>query len=181
VMDDLATVDWGSLTHAYGSAEDLPDQLRALASADPSTRARAYEELDSRVCHQGSRFEASAHVAPFLVDLAGAPTTPDRPGVLRLLAALAIGFERWWLPATYPVAEVRRDVGRKAGLTVEGLQRELDDWVAGAPTGRIRATRAADAETREVTEERDAEKWALAAYDAVRRGVGVYPRGARLR
>jgi hypothetical protein len=98
-MDDLATVDWGSLTHAYGSAEDIPDQLRALASADP----------------------------------------------------------------------------------VEGLQRELDDWVAGAPTGRIRATRAADAETREVTEERDAEKWALAAYDAVRRGVGVYPRGARLR
>jgi hypothetical protein len=173
-MDDLATVDWGLLTHAYGSAEDIPDQLRALASADPSTRARAYEELDSRVCHQGSRFEASEHVAPFLVDLGGDPTTPDRPGVLRLLAALAIGFDRWWLPATYPVAEVRRDVGGKAGLTVEGLQRELDDWVAGAPTGRIRAARAADAETREVTEERDAEKWALAAYDAVRRGVGVY-------
>jgi transposase-like protein len=40
-MDDLATVDWGSLTHAYGPAGDLPDQLRALASADPSTRARA--------------------------------------------------------------------------------------------------------------------------------------------
>jgi hypothetical protein len=173
-MDHLATVDWGSLTHAYGSAEDIPDQLRALASADPSTRARAHEELDSRVCHQGSRFEASEHVAPFLVDLASDPTTPDRPGVLRLLAALAIGFDRWWLPATYPVAEVRRDVGRKAGLTLEGLQRELDDWVAGAPTGRIRAARAADAETREVTEERDAEKWALAAYDAVRRGVGVY-------
>jgi hypothetical protein len=159
-VNDLATVDWGSLTHAYGPAGDLPDQLRALASADPSMRARAREELDSRVCHQGSRFEASAHVAPFLIDLAGDPATPDRPGVLRLLAALAIGFDRWWLPATYPVAEVRRDVGRKARLTLEELQRELDDWVAGAPTGRIRAARALDAESREVTEERDAERWA---------------------
>ena len=99
----------------------------------------------------------------FLIDLAGDPAIPDRPGVLRLLAALAIGFDRWWLPATHPVAEVRREVGRKARLTVEELQRELDDWVAGAPTGRIRAARALDAETREVTEERDAEKWALAA------------------
>lgn len=173
-MNDPTTVDWDSLTHAYGSAGDLPDQLQALASADPSTRARAHEELDSRVCHQGSRFEASAHVAPFLIDLAGDPATPDRPGVLRLLAALAIGFDRWWLPATYPVAEMRREVGRKVRLTVEELQQELDDWVAGAPTGRIRAARALDAESREVAEERDAELWALAAYDAVRRGVGVY-------
>jgi hypothetical protein len=69
-------------------------------------------------------------VAPFLIDLAGDPMTPDRSGVLRLLAAPAIGFDRWWLPATYPVAEVRRDVERKAGLTVEGLQQELDAWVA---------------------------------------------------
>jgi hypothetical protein len=39
-MNDLAIVAWDGLTHAYGSAGDLPDQLRGLASADPSTRAR---------------------------------------------------------------------------------------------------------------------------------------------
>jgi hypothetical protein len=173
-MDCLATVDWAALTHAYGPASDLPDQLRALASADPSTRAHAYAEVDSKVCHQGSRFEATAHVAPFLIDLADDPRTPDRHRVLKLLAALAIGFDRWCLPASYPVADVRSDVEHNARLTAEELEQERNDWVAAAPTKRIRTSRAADAETRELTEERDAQRWALEAYDAVRRGVGAY-------
>jgi hypothetical protein len=75
--------------------------------------------------------------------------------------------------ASYPVADVRSDVERKAKLTAEELERDLNDWVAAAPTERIRTSRAADAESRELTEERDAQRWALEAYDAVLRGVGV--------
>lgn len=170
----LDKVEWGALTHAYGSAADVPDRLRALVSADPLARKRAYEELDAAVCHQGSRYEASAHVAAFLVQLVADPEAPDRRAALEFLAALAIGYDRWWLPGSYPVAEIRREVARKATLTVEELQRELEEWVEAAPTESLRRSRAIDAKLQDVVENRDGQRWGLEAYDAVRHGVAVY-------
>ena len=34
VLDGLDDIDWKSLEHAYGSAADVPDQLRDLVSGD---------------------------------------------------------------------------------------------------------------------------------------------------
>jgi hypothetical protein len=174
VVQRLDGIDWGALTHAYGSAADVPSHLRALTSPDPSARERAYDELSAAVCHQGSRYEASAHVATFLIQLVADAGAPDRHVALELLAALAIGYDRWWLPGSFPVAEVRREVARKAALTVEELERELEEWVRAAPTASVRRSRAVDAALQDVAENRDGQRWGLEAYDAVRRGVAVY-------
>lgn len=95
--DPLAGLDrvpWGSLHHAYGSAVDVPGQLRALRSADAPTRRRALSELSGTVHHQGTRWEASRHVVPFLAALADDPATGDRAAVVGLLRAVVLGDRR---------------------------------------------------------------------------------------
>ncbi|MFI7430796.1 hypothetical protein ACIBPB_27755 [Micromonospora sp. NPDC049836] len=95
--DPLAGVDevpWGSLHHAYGPAVDVPDQLRALRSAEVPVRRRALSELFGNVYHQGTRWGASCHVVPFLVALADDPATPDRAAVADLLRSVVLGDRR---------------------------------------------------------------------------------------
>ena len=38
MLENLDRIDWGKLSHAYGPATDVPDQLLALAS--PGLRGR---------------------------------------------------------------------------------------------------------------------------------------------
>ncbi|GIF98239.1 hypothetical protein [Catellatospora citrea] len=90
----LDAVAWHLLHHAYGPATDVPDQLRALRSPDPSRRAEALSRLFGNVYHQGTRWQASQAVVPFLVALADDPETPDRSTVVQLLRRIAVGDRR---------------------------------------------------------------------------------------
>ncbi|RQX02891.1 HEAT repeat domain-containing protein [Micromonospora inaquosa] len=108
MLDGLDDIDWARLGHAYGAADDVPDQLRALGSFDPAVRDEALGELYTTVFHQGGRFEASAYAVPFLLDLLADPATPDPAAVLGLLSALAVGFDEGVLPDGFPVAAHRR-------------------------------------------------------------------------
>ncbi|MFF5726962.1 hypothetical protein [[Kitasatospora] papulosa] len=63
---------WAGLTHAYGSAADVPDCLRALAGDDDEKAAEALSELYGSILHQGSVYEATAHAVPFLARTAAA-------------------------------------------------------------------------------------------------------------
>ncbi|MFE4453590.1 hypothetical protein [Streptomyces sp. NPDC056796] len=63
---------WAALTHAYGSAADVPDSLRALAGDDDEEAADALSELYGSILHQGSVYSATAHAVPFLARIAAA-------------------------------------------------------------------------------------------------------------
>jgi HEAT repeat protein len=108
MLEGLDGIDWSQLEHAYGRADDVPSQIRALLSPDPQERSRALRHLYSNIFHQGSRYEASAYAVPFLLELAADPRTPDRSAVLSLLASLAFGYDEAWLPFGFPVAGFRR-------------------------------------------------------------------------
>ena len=56
--------EWGTLRHAYGSAEDIPGLLDQLS---PDQKAPVWDELWSRVCHQDSVYSASFAVLPYLL------------------------------------------------------------------------------------------------------------------
>jgi hypothetical protein len=84
----LDDVDWSRWHHAYGPASDLPELLRQLASHDHSA---ALGRLYGTVCHQGTRWQASCRVVPFLVALVDDPATPDRAALIGLLRAVALG------------------------------------------------------------------------------------------
>lgn len=92
-MDRLDQIPWEALTHAYGSAADVPDLLRALRTASPELRGEDSPlwQLYGNIWHQGTVYEATAYAVPFLIDLALSRDTPDRVGILSLLAHIATG------------------------------------------------------------------------------------------
>ncbi|MEV0777394.1 hypothetical protein [Streptomyces sp. NPDC050428] len=87
IFADLDAQPWAEREHAYGSAEDVPDQLRALASDDAETAEEALYELYGNIIHQGSVYEATAHAVPYPARLAAAGIRPA--DMLLLLGSIA--------------------------------------------------------------------------------------------
>ena len=92
MLEALNQVKWSALSHAYGEASDVPGLLRALGSVRPQVRQEALWGLLSNVVHQGTRYEASPHVVPFLLELLAAPAAREPSGLMGLLVAL-VGAE----------------------------------------------------------------------------------------
>ncbi|XVQ10779.1 hypothetical protein ACQP1W_51200 [Spirillospora sp. CA-255316] len=122
----LEAVDWAGLHHAYGPAVDVPDQLRALLSADDATRHEAHHQLRGNVYHQGTRWQASRQVVPFLTELVDDPATPDRAAVLDLLRAVALGDR----DDTHLPFDPARTFAQ-AGNVTAAQERAVVDWLYG--------------------------------------------------
>src|SRR5262245_18811798 len=52
MLEGLGAVDWAALEHAYGSAGDVPELIRALRDRDPEVRNRALWQLWGNIYHQ---------------------------------------------------------------------------------------------------------------------------------
>ncbi|MEV0172074.1 HEAT repeat domain-containing protein [Streptomyces sp. NPDC050803] len=81
-------VDWASMRHAYGSAEDVPGLLRGLASADPAERETALDGMYGAVHHQGDVYDSTLACVPFLFALAARQDVLDRGGIVELLVSI---------------------------------------------------------------------------------------------
>jgi hypothetical protein len=74
VLERVDEVGWAGLSHAYGTAEDVPALLRRAGSAGDGA-GNAISELYGRLFHQGTVYPATGAAVPFLVELArSAPT-----------------------------------------------------------------------------------------------------------
>lgn len=69
-MIDLDSSVWMELTHAYGSAEDVPALLKALEPQPDAheVEAEPYQALWSSLCHQGDAYYASYAASPHLLE-----------------------------------------------------------------------------------------------------------------
>ncbi|WP_416958214.1 hypothetical protein [Streptomyces sp. Agncl-13] len=63
----MTTIDWSELTHAYGSAEDVPGLFARLGGTEDDA---VWQELWGSLCHQGSVYDASWAAMPVLTDIA---------------------------------------------------------------------------------------------------------------
>ncbi|PJE97581.1 hypothetical protein CUT44_10530 [Streptomyces carminius] len=72
VLDASDAHPWASAEHAYGSAEDVPGLLRALAGQDEEAAAEALGELYGCLLHQDTVYAATAEAVPYLARLAAA-------------------------------------------------------------------------------------------------------------
>jgi hypothetical protein len=90
MLDRLDCIPWQCLHHAYGSADDVPRLLRALAQSGRQ-QEDALRELFGNIWHQGTVYEASPYAVPFLVELAAEPSLTRRDEILGLIGALAKG------------------------------------------------------------------------------------------
>ena len=98
-MLSLDDPSWRELRHAYGSAADIPDLLRALARSTAPKRDSEDEpwfSLWSSLCHQGDVYAASYAAVPHIVQVAGEAKEP-------------VDFSFFLLPAS---VEVARRTGR---------------------------------------------------------------------
>jgi hypothetical protein len=85
MLEGLDLIDWKSLRHSYGSAENTPNYLRNLLSPEPEKRNAAYEHLYGAVNHQGHISDSTAAVVPFLIELLESESTPERSRLLNVL------------------------------------------------------------------------------------------------
>ncbi|WP_217548619.1 hypothetical protein [Streptomyces sp. GbtcB6] len=88
MFDGLHDIDWASMEHAYGSAEEVPALLWALRSPDAEERRRALDRFYGAVHHQGDVYPATAASLPFLFELAADGATPERAAVVALLVSI---------------------------------------------------------------------------------------------
>jgi hypothetical protein len=88
MFSGLDDVDWASLHHAYGTAEEVPGLLRAMTSSDAEVRERALSRFYGAVHHQGDVTSCTTATVPFLLELASAPDLPDRAAIIRLLVSI---------------------------------------------------------------------------------------------
>ena len=76
-MLQLDSPKWSELSHAYGSAADIPAMLHQLEQMPPhdGSKAPPYFMLWSSLCHQGDAYTASYAAVPHIIRvLASAPT-----------------------------------------------------------------------------------------------------------
>ncbi len=122
-LEGSETVDWLNLEHAYGSAEDIPDQLLALASRDKEAGGKAINSFYGNIYHQGTTYQATSYAVPFLQQILADEQNPLRAEILMLLVHLAFGTSYHEVHQSFFSFENERDRPEFQGK----IQRELDD------------------------------------------------------
>jgi hypothetical protein len=85
------TDDWSQLSHAYGSAGDIPALLDRIAR---EPRPELWSDLWSALCHQGSVYSASFAALPWLAGVAGSDNREQAVNALVLAGAIMAGAEQ---------------------------------------------------------------------------------------
>ncbi|WP_037881974.1 HEAT repeat domain-containing protein [Streptomyces sp. NRRL S-378] len=88
MINDLESIAWASLGHAYGPAGDVPQWLRDMVSSDDEVRDKAFSSFYGAAHHQGDVYPCTVASLPFLFDMADSPSTPDRASVVALIVSI---------------------------------------------------------------------------------------------
>lgn len=110
---------WGALEHAYGTADDIPEVIRAVASADEDEADEAVDELFGAVFHQGTVYSATVAAVPFIAELAVAPEVHHRSTLVTLLGAMADPAEAYGTEVDAVRAAVTAQVPRLLPLLAD--------------------------------------------------------------
>lgn len=87
ILKGMSRIRWHELTHAYGSARDVPGRLSRAAWGDARTSADALSDLGLWL-GELAVFDATVAAVPFLWDLAVTESVNSRPEVIELLQAI---------------------------------------------------------------------------------------------
>ncbi|UUU37667.1 hypothetical protein [Streptomyces sp. NBC_00162] len=87
ILKGMSRVPWHELTHAYGSAEEVPGRLSRVAWGDALTSASALSDLGLWL-GELAVFDATVEAVPFLWDLAVTDAVTSRSGVIELLQTI---------------------------------------------------------------------------------------------
>jgi hypothetical protein len=117
MFETLDSINWDSVQGCYGPASDVPRFLREMASCDGETRRRAESELWNVIWHQGTIYEATPLVVPFLFELLEPVHLNNNsriPGFLATLGCSTAPLESE--PNDSEFEELERQIYAKQGL-----------------------------------------------------------------
>jgi hypothetical protein len=89
LLDTLDSIPWGALNGCYRPAAELPECLRSLLSPVSEIRQQAIEEIGSAIFHQGTVYEVTPVVVPFLFELLENDGVQGKENIVCLITALA--------------------------------------------------------------------------------------------
>jgi hypothetical protein len=117
-LNGIHTIDWQHLHHAHGRASDVPALLRAALARDEYERYFAFQLLHETIWHQGTIYDVTAYVVPFLQQMLLSPQTPDKALVAFLITSLAEGESKnsLW------VSKTREAIGKNLPLLYPFLE-----------------------------------------------------------
>ncbi|QRD89882.1 hypothetical protein F9C07_3679 [Aspergillus flavus] len=120
-FDLLDSINWSALRHAYGSAWDVPAQLRALRSGNAEIKENAQRSLCGNIFHQGDRYEATAYAVPCLLKVLedSSSSAFARVFLISLLVHLALGYADTFLPNGVNFPEWQEFAEKKQGPEFE--------------------------------------------------------------
>ncbi|MFD5344674.1 HEAT repeat domain-containing protein [Streptomyces anulatus] len=122
LLAGLDDIDWARLHHAYGSAHDIPGQLRLVCCDDEDPRKNAWLHLFNTIFHQGSRYTSSAAAVPFFARIARSGPQHARPTALEMLTRLAVDWhDEYTLPTGIDTATWRT-------LAAENTPEKMAAW-----------------------------------------------------
>ena len=90
MLENLDKINWAGLSHANGSAVNIPDLIRQLASADETIRRTASAQFTADILPNGVIYEASSYTIPFLIDLL--EKIKEKHNILSLIRRIACGI-----------------------------------------------------------------------------------------
>jgi aminoglycoside 2''-phosphotransferase len=135
MFEGLNAIPWTELTHAYGSAEEVPMWLRQLRSPDAETRHHALNHLWGAICHQNWIAPATGYAVPYLIELLADPEKQDKDEILNLLADIATcaplhepdwreneRVPTWNVPARIPFKDAILEAEKGIGVYLALLQ-----------------------------------------------------------
>lgn len=101
MLEELDTIDWKSLKHCFGTAEEVPNLIRSLVSDDKHEIEEAYSKLSQLLYHQTTVSEAGVASIPFLVQILQLGYLNSSAGIMNLLIEMSHGTEwsrrtGWW-------------------------------------------------------------------------------------
>ena len=127
----LHDIDWAQLTHAYGSAERIPELLmRAETDTRPGhLYGSTWSELWSALCHQEDVYAASYAAVPFLVELAAKSSYQTLYDPLLLAASIHVARARGDSPPIPAdlVVNYSQSIPRGLQLATAALKRLLNE------------------------------------------------------
>lgn len=130
IMLDLDDPRWAQLSHAYGSAADIPELLRQLAretEPKPEHEVEPWFTLWSSLCHQGDVFEASYAAVPHIVAIACGATGPIDFDFFQLPTAIEIARHNGSGPQV-PTYLAEAYDGAVSGLTECVALHRREEW-----------------------------------------------------
>lgn len=82
MLEGLENVNWFKHKGAYHLKDKVPGLIRNLTSTDNKVRKRACEDIGQEMNHQGSIYDATPYIVPFLIELLTYDHVPDKEELL---------------------------------------------------------------------------------------------------